>query len=112
MLVFCSPNQNCRCCFLTYSLGYSTRLERHKRIGEDNGLVFDAVNSNTFQDQKDAKESYRFGSLSNLSASAREQAIAHNIDVIKIGEKLGSKSLRFGWQMVPILQVNVIFNPP
>ena len=64
-----------------------------KERAKINGLVFDAVNSNTFQDQKDAKESYRFGSLSNLNASAREQAIQHNIDVINIGEKLGSKSL-------------------
>ena len=68
---------------------YDTIKERAKI----NGLVFDAVNSNTFQDQKDAKESYRFGSLSNLNTSAREQAIQHNIDVINIGEKLGSKSL-------------------
>ncbi|TDS14340.1 L-rhamnose isomerase/sugar isomerase [Maribacter caenipelagi] len=64
-----------------------------KDLAKANGLVFDAVNSNTFQDQKDAKESYRFGSLSNLNAAARNQAIQHNIDVIKIGEKLGSKSL-------------------
>ena len=64
-----------------------------KDLAKANGLVFDAVNSNTFQDQKDVKESYRFGSLSNLNASARNQAIQHNIDVIKIGEKLGSKSL-------------------
>ena len=64
-----------------------------KELAKANGLVFDAVNSNTFQDQKDAKESYRFGSLSNLNATARQQAIQHNIDVIKIGEKLGSKSL-------------------
>ncbi|WP_339729803.1 sugar isomerase [Maribacter stanieri] len=64
-----------------------------KELANANDLVFDAVNSNTFQDQKDAKESYRFGSLSNLNASARQQAIQHNVDVIKIGEKLGSKSL-------------------
>lgn len=64
-----------------------------KELANANDLVFDAVNSNTFQDQKNAKESYRFGSLSNLNASVREQAIQHNIDVINIGEKLGSKSL-------------------
>lgn len=64
-----------------------------KELANANDLVFDAVNSNTFQDQKDAKESYRFGSLSNLNAAARQQAIQHNIDVIKIGKKLGSKSL-------------------
>jgi len=67
--------------------------EAIKELAKANELIFDAVNSNTFQDQKDAKESYRFGSLSNLNASTREQAIQHNIDVINIGEKLGSKSL-------------------
>ncbi|WP_142785485.1 sugar isomerase [Changchengzhania lutea] len=60
-----------------------------------NGLniTFDSVNSNTFQDQKKAKESYKYGSLSNTSQAVREQAIAHNLDVINIGNKLGSKSL-------------------
>ncbi len=57
------------------------------------GLVFDAVNSNTFQDQKGAKNSYKYGSLSAIDNAAREQAIAHNQEVISIGEKLGSKSL-------------------
>ncbi|WP_439130915.1 sugar isomerase [Polaribacter sp.] len=56
-------------------------------------IKFDAVNSNTFQDQTNAKESYKYGSLSNISKAVREQAIQHNIDVIKIGEKLGSKAL-------------------
>tara|TARA_R110000796_G_scaffold37722_4_gene95201 strand:+ start:90644 stop:91924 length:1281 start_codon:yes stop_codon:yes gene_type:complete len=64
-----------------------------KELAVSNGLVFDAVNSNTFQDQKNAKESYKFGSLSNRNKAARDQAIAHNIEVINIGEKLGSKSL-------------------
>ncbi|RTE53887.1 sugar isomerase [Arenibacter aquaticus] len=64
-----------------------------KELATANGLVFDAVNSNTFQDQKNAKESYKFGSLSNTSKAVRDQAIAHNNEVIKIGEKLGSKSL-------------------
>jgi L-rhamnose isomerase/sugar isomerase len=57
------------------------------------GIRFDAVNSNTFQDQKEAKESYKFGSLSNTSPAVREQAIAHNLEVVSIGEHLGSKSL-------------------
>jgi len=56
-------------------------------------IKFDAVNSNTFQDQKDASESYKYGSLSNTSKAIREQAIQHNLDVIKIGNKLGSKAL-------------------
>lgn len=56
-------------------------------------IKFDAVNSNTFQDQKDAAETYKYGSLSNISQAVREQAIQHNLDVIKIGDKLGSKAL-------------------
>ena len=64
-----------------------------KELAASNHILFDAVNSNTFQDQKNAKESYKFGSLSNTSKAVREQAIAHNIDVINIGNKLGSKSL-------------------
>lgn len=57
------------------------------------GLVFDAVNSNTFQDQPNAPHSYKFGSLQNVDKAVREQAIAHNIEVIKHGVNLGSKSL-------------------
>ncbi|TKD63562.1 sugar isomerase [Flavobacterium sp. ASW18X] len=64
-----------------------------KEIANSNNIVFDAVNSNTFQDQPDSKESYKYGSLSNTSINSRDQAIAHNIEVIKIGDKLGSKSL-------------------
>ena len=56
-------------------------------------ITFDAVNSNTFQDQKDASETYKYGSLSNVSKAVREQAIQHNLDVINIGNKLGSKAL-------------------
>ncbi|MFD1316365.1 sugar isomerase [Namhaeicola litoreus] len=64
-----------------------------KELARSLDLKFDAVNSNTFQDQKGSRESYKFGSLSNVSQAVREQAIAHNKEVIGIGEKLGSKSL-------------------
>ncbi|WP_405410686.1 sugar isomerase [Maribacter sp. Asnod1-A12] len=64
-----------------------------KDLAKSHNIIFDAVNSNTFQDQRDSKESYKFGSLSNTSKAAREHAVAHNIEVIKIGDKLGSKSL-------------------
>ena len=57
------------------------------------GLTFDAMNSNTFQDQPGAAHSYRHGSLSAGDEGARRQAIEHNLEVISIGEKLGSKSL-------------------
>tara|TARA_B110001450_G_C17656024_1_gene495283 strand:+ start:1134 stop:2414 length:1281 start_codon:yes stop_codon:yes gene_type:complete len=68
----------------------------YKAIGElasSLDIKFDAVNSNTFQDQKNAKESYKYGSLSNRSEAIREQAIAHNLEVINIGNQLGSKAL-------------------
>lgn len=64
-----------------------------KERATSHGLIFDAVNSNTFQDRTNSSESYKFGSLSNTSEVVREQAIEHNIDVIAIGDKLGSKSL-------------------
>ena len=57
------------------------------------GLGFDAVNSNTFQDQAEQKHSYRFGSLTHTSAAVRDQAIAHNIECIQLGRALGSKAL-------------------
>ena len=57
------------------------------------GLGFDAMNSNTFQDQDDQSQSYKFGSLSHSDAAVREQAVAHNLECIKIGQKLGSKAL-------------------
>ena len=64
-----------------------------KEKAKSHNIVFDAMNSNTFQDQKDAKHSYKFGSLSNTDKDSRQQAVEHNIDVINIGKKLGSKSL-------------------
>jgi L-rhamnose isomerase/sugar isomerase len=56
-------------------------------------LAFDAVNSNTFQDQPDQALSYQFGSLCHTDSAVRKQAIAHNVEVIELGEALGSKSL-------------------
>lgn len=67
--------------------------EKIKTMTKSLGLTFDAMNSNTFQDQPDQKHSYKFGSLCTTDENARQQAIQHNIDVIRLGEKLGSKSL-------------------
>jgi L-rhamnose isomerase/sugar isomerase len=64
-----------------------------KQLAEEHDLSFDAVNSNTFQDQDDQEHSYRFGSLSHTDVSARKQAIDHNKEVIRYGEQLGSKAL-------------------
>lgn len=57
------------------------------------GLHFDAVNSNTFQDQPNQALSYKFGSLHHVDKAVRQQAVEHNIEVIKYGEELGSKAL-------------------
>lgn len=64
-----------------------------KALAAQHGLKFDAVNSNTFQDQKDQKLSYKYGSLQNVNKAIRQQAIDHNIEVIKHGIELGSESL-------------------
>lgn len=60
---------------------------------KEHGLLFDAVNSNTFQDQTNQTHSYKFGSLCHVDPAVRAQAVQHNKDVIDIGVKLGSKSL-------------------
>lgn len=64
-----------------------------RQYAEQYGLHFDAMNSNTFQDQIGQEESYKFGSLTHTNKAVREQAIAHNIDVVELGQKLGSKAL-------------------
>ncbi|MDP4284211.1 MAG: TIM barrel protein [Bacteroidota bacterium] len=64
-----------------------------KKLASQFGLQFDAVNSNTFQDQKDQKLSYKFGSLQHVDKAVRKQAVNHNIEVIKQGKALGSKAL-------------------
>ncbi len=57
------------------------------------GLGFDAMNSNTFQDQPRQPHSYKFGSLSHADAATRQQAVDHNIACIELGAQLGSKAL-------------------
>jgi L-rhamnose isomerase/sugar isomerase len=64
-----------------------------KALAAQNGLRFDAMNSNTFQDQPDQELSYKFGSLQHVDKAVRRQAIEHNVEVIKYGVELGSNSL-------------------
>lgn len=64
-----------------------------KILAAQHGIRFDAVNSNTFQDQKDQKHSYKFGSLQHVSKAVRDQAIEHNLEVIHYGKALGSDSI-------------------
>lgn len=56
-------------------------------------LRFDAMNSNTFQDQANQEHSYKFGSLQHVDKAVRQQAIDHNIEVIRQGVALGSDAL-------------------
>jgi L-rhamnose isomerase/sugar isomerase len=57
------------------------------------GLGFDAVNSNTFQDQPGQAQTYATGSLSSTVAATRAQAVEHNIECIEIGRQLGARDL-------------------
>ena len=60
---------------------------------EEVGLGFDAMNSNTFQDQPGQAHSYKFGSLSHTDAGTRAQAVEHNLRCIEIGREIGAKAL-------------------
>src|SRR5208283_3151212 len=53
-----------------------------REAAKSHGLTFDAVNSNTFQDQAGQPLSYKFGSLTHTDKAVREQAIAHNIECV------------------------------
>ena len=61
------------------------------------GIGFDAMNSNTFQDNpsttNDGKVSYKFGSLANADPATRQTAVEHNLYVIDLGVRLGSRAL-------------------
>jgi L-rhamnose isomerase/sugar isomerase len=64
-----------------------------KSLASHHNLRFDAMNSNTFQDQPDQAKSYKFGSLQHVDKGVRQQAIDHNIEVIRQGVALGSDAL-------------------
>lgn len=64
-----------------------------KALAAQHGLRFDAVNSNTFQDQPAQKHSYKFGSLQHTDPAVRKQGIEHNLEVIRQGIALGSEAL-------------------
>src|ERR671918_31503 len=72
----------------------AAELRRH---AEERGIGFDAMNSNTFQDNpsttRDGTVSYKFGSLANTDEAARRAAIEHNHYVIDLGVTLGSTAI-------------------
>jgi L-rhamnose isomerase/sugar isomerase len=70
-----------------------SNAENIKALAAGFDLRFDAMNSNTFQDQPGQKLSYKFGSMQHVDKAVRKQAIEHNIEVIKYGAELGSESL-------------------
>ncbi|GGD55843.1 sugar isomerase [Erythrobacter arachoides] len=93
-------------CAVIHQLGRTTpgvsphfpwdRVEDYSALREEAesyGLHFDAVNSNTFQDQQDQPQSYATGSLSSTLEPTRRQAIEHNVECIEIGRHLGSDRL-------------------
>jgi L-rhamnose isomerase/sugar isomerase len=61
------------------------------------GLGFDAINSNTFQDNPattgDGAISYKYGSFAHADAGVRKLAIEHNLAVIDLGHRLGSTAI-------------------
>jgi L-rhamnose isomerase/sugar isomerase len=61
------------------------------------GIGFDAMNSNTFQDNPrttgDGAGSYKFGSFASADPDVRKLAVEHNREVVDLGEKLGAKAL-------------------
>lgn len=63
----------------------------------ERGLGFDAMNSNTFQDNPSTtdhgKVSYKFGSLGATDPAVRRAAIEHNRYVVDLGIALGSRAL-------------------
>ena len=60
-------------------------------------IAFDAMNSNTFQDNPsttaDGTLTYKFGSLANSDPAVRQVAVEHNRYVIDLGIRLGSRAL-------------------
>ena len=64
-----------------------------RALASELDIKFDAVNSNTFQDQPNNTNSYKFGSLSHIDAVIRKEAIQHNKEVIDHGIQLGSRAL-------------------
>jgi L-rhamnose isomerase/sugar isomerase len=64
-----------------------------RALAAQHNVKFDAVNSNTFQDQQDQKHSYKFGSLQHVKKEVRQQAIDHNLEVIHYGRELGSQAI-------------------
>jgi len=68
-----------------------------REFAASRGISFDAMNSNTFQDNpsttRDGEVSYKYGSLAHTDDGARKAAVEHNLYCIDLGVKLGSTAL-------------------
>lgn len=68
-----------------------------RRYAAGRGIAFDAMNSNTFQDNPsttgDGAVSFKFGSLAATDPAVRKHAVEHNLAVIELGVALGSTAL-------------------
>lgn len=67
--------------------------EGFRQAAGELGIGFDAVNSNTFQDQPGQALSYKLGSFSHTDPAVRRQAVEHNLFAIEIGKQLGSNAI-------------------
>jgi L-rhamnose isomerase/sugar isomerase len=76
-----------------FPVGQGERLCALREEAASLGLGWDAVNSNTFQDQVGQAHTYANGSLAAQDAATRQQAVDHNIECIEIGRQLGSTDL-------------------
>lgn len=67
------------------------------RYTTDLGLRFDAMNSNTFEDNpsttRDGEVSYKFGSMCHTDPRVRQLAVEHNKTVVEMGIALGSSAI-------------------
>lgn len=67
-----------------------------RAYADELGIRFDAMNSNTFQDNASTTGpgvSYKFGSLAHSDADVRKRALEHNRAVVDLGVELGSTAL-------------------
>ncbi len=67
-----------------------TDPQQTARIAAQNGVKIGSINPNLFQDQ-----GYKFGSLASPIQSARDEAHAHVLQCIEIGQATGSDLLSF-----------------
>ncbi|WP_119329054.1 L-rhamnose catabolism isomerase [Cysteiniphilum halobium] len=72
---------------------YVDDMHALKEFASQLNLEFDAINSNTFQDNKHQSHSYKYGSLTHTNKAVRDQAVEFNIKCIEYGKILGSDVL-------------------